>query len=632
MALVKRSTLAGRRPAPAADPQPPPAIEVRKPRGARPQRVTAAERIISASQELASGVAESATAAEELRRSLEQIASAAEEAAGASQESLVAIASLADIFGQSRLRAEESRRRTEALQALLIELAAQIETSVAAIELNASRQLAAVEIVGRLEVHVGQIQQITVTVADISDQTNLLALNAAIEAERAGDEGRGFAVVADEVRALAQTAETRSREIQQSSGEVTTEVNRLVARVRAAAESATRGAKTGREVASDLMGLRDETLALVEGSQAILIAAVEAEGAAREAQKGSESVSSAAEEQSAAAAEAQRAVQQQASALEQSRRTAQSLAGAVKDMDTGGAAQEVGAAAEQLSATVQELAGAAAEILTAVDQISRGAQIQAAATQQSSAALAEIERAAELSGRNSAEAVERADGAQQTIGKARARISGMIGGVAEALEETRAMVQSMDALEEAARAIEKLVDSISLIAMQTTMLAVSGAVEAARVGEGGRGFATVSSDIRNLARETNASADRVKDIARDIQRQIVLVRGDLAQIAAMAENETHRNRQVDERLSVVEGDIAAVRLGALEISQGSEDVLTSSRQVVTGAHQIATAADQAGRAASQSATAAREQSKAAEDLAGVIEEIGALAEELQAQA
>ena len=606
--------------------------EVRKPRAARPQRMTAAERIVSASQELASGVAESAAAAEELRRSLEQIASAAEEAAGASQESLGAIASLAAIFGQSRVRAEESRRRTEALQALLIELAAQIETSVAAIELNAQRQLASVEIAGRLEVHVGQIQQITVTVADISDQTNLLALNAAIEAERAGDDGRGFAVVADEVRALAQTAEARSRDIQQSSGEVTAEVNRLVERIRGAAEAAAREAQTGRDVASDLIALRDEAMAMVEGSQAILIAAVEAEGAAREAQKGSESVSSAAEEQSAAAAEAQRAVQQQASALEESRRAAQSLSVSTKDMDAGGAAQEVGAAAEQLSATVQELAGAAAEILTAVDQISRGAQIQASATQQSSAALAEIERAAELSGRNSAETLERVDAAQQKIGEARARVGAMIGGVAGALTETRAMVESMDALEDAARTIEKLVDSISLIAMQTTMLAVSGAVEAARAGEGGRGFATVSSDIRSLARETNASADRVKDIVRDIQRQIALVRGDLAQIAAAAEGQTHKNRQVEERLSSVEEDMAAVRAGALEINQGSQDVLASSRQVVVGAHQIATAADESARAASQSAVAAREQSKAAEDLAGVIEEIGSLAEELQAQA
>ena len=69
-------------------------------------------------------------------------------------------------------------------------------------------------------------------------------------------------------------------------------------------------------------------------------------------------------------------------------------------------AVQFGAAAEELSATVQELSGAAAEILTATDQISRGAQMQAASTQQSSAAMAQIQKAAAESGGNSRDSVE----------------------------------------------------------------------------------------------------------------------------------------------------------------------------------------------------------------------------------
>ena len=598
--------------------------------------MTAGERIVAATQDLASGVGQSAAAAEQLRRALEQIASAAEEAAGAAQESLGGIASLADTFTQSRVRAEESRHRTEALQALLIELATQIGVSVGAIENNAQRQVAAMEVVSTLQAHVVQIQQIAVVVSDISDQTNLLALNAAIEAERAGDEGRGFAVVADEVRALAQTAEARSGEIQAASAEITTQVGVLVERVREAAEIAAREAVAGREVASDLVRLRDEAAGLVEGSQSILIASVEAEGAAREAQKSSESVSSAAEEQSAAAAEAQRAVQQQATALEESQRTAQSLAATAQQLDQGqdGAAkaQEIGAAAEELSATVQELAGAATQILAAIDQISRGAQIQAAATQESSTALTQIERSAELSGSNADDALARADAAQQRIGEARGRIAAMIEGVDESVAQTRAIVEGMAALEEAARAIEKLVDSISLIAMQTTMLAVSGAVEAARVGEGGRGFATVSSDIRALARETNSSADKVKDIVRDVQRQVAAVQAEIRQIAVAAEAESQKNHVIDGRLAGAETEVSVVRQGAIEISQGAKDVLTAARQVTAGAHQIAAAADETAAAAAQSSTAAREQASAAESLAAVIEEIGSLAEDLQARA
>ncbi len=639
MALVKRSALAGRKMvAPAADkgaeaPKQAPPRQIRPP---RPRQMGAADRMVAATQELASGVAQSAAAAEQLRRAMEQIATAAEEASGASHESLGAIASMAGAFAQARRRAEESRVRSERLQTLLIETATQIDASVAAIELNARRQLASVEIVATLEGHVAQIQRIGSAVADISDQTNLLALNAAIEAERAGDQGRGFSVVADEVRALAQTSEASSRQVQDASANVTAQVKALADKVRSVAAVAVREAQGGRQVAQDLVALRGEIAVFVEGSQSILIAAVEAEGAAREAQKGSENVSSAAEQQSAAAAEAQRAVQQQASALEESQKTAEALSVITGEMQAGQvtakASAEIAAAAEQLSATVQELAGASAEILAAVDQISRGAQVQASATQELSAALAQIERSAELAGRNAHDALARVETSKVSLAGARDRVVLMVAALSEALAQTRQLVDSMGELDEAARTIEKLVDSISLVSVQTTMLAVSGAVEAARVGEGGRGFATVSSDIRNLARETGTSADRVKDIVRSVQRQIAVVRIDLEQIAGLAELETQKNTEIVERLAGVEVDIEVVRAGAQEISQGSQEVMAASQQVVAGSHQIAAAADEAARAATQSATAAREQARAAEDLASVIEEIGALAEELQAQA
>ncbi|WP_044560503.1 methyl-accepting chemotaxis protein [Azospirillum sp. B4] len=657
MALVKTSRLAGAKgrtraqaveaaEAPAkAVPKPqtpkpaaPPLKRVRRPAPSAGLRQTASERIGAATEELASGVTEASAAAEELRRALEQIASAAEEAASASHESLAAVAGMAGAFLQARERADRTRGRTLALQTQLSEAATLIDASVAAVGANADRQLKSVDVVVTLERHAAQIGDITRTVADISDQTGLLALNAAIEAARAGDLGRGFAVVADEVRALSETSEKRSRDVQALADSIAEDVGVIAARIRDVAAAAVAEAVEGSVVSKQLQETREDLAALVDGAQTILLASVEADAAAREAQKGAESIASAAEEQSAAAAEAQRSVAQQSQALDQSREAAEALAvladglsgeDAGNDDDRASLAQEVGASAEQLSAAVQQLSGAAGEILIAINQISRGAQVQAAATQQSSSAMAQIQRAAQATGDHATQALERVERCQALLKQGRGSVAKLTLGMDRALVETQAVVDLIGALEETGRRMEKIVDGIAILAVQTTMLAVSGSVEAARVGEQGTGFAVVSNDIRALARDSGENADRAKDLIRLFQAQVAKVRRDLERIIAVAEAEVLKNKEIDVRLGVIATGAEDLHAAGRETAAGADAIIGTVREVLNGVQQIAVAAELAGGAAIQAATAARQQSRGAEDLAAAIEEIASLADELQ---
>ena len=88
------------------------------------------ERVAAATEELASGLTQASAAAEELRRSMEQIASGADEAAGAAQEQLAAIKTVVGNLGIARGEAEAARRRTEAVQLVLAETAAQVTTGL----------------------------------------------------------------------------------------------------------------------------------------------------------------------------------------------------------------------------------------------------------------------------------------------------------------------------------------------------------------------------------------------------------------------------------------------------------------------------------------------------------------------
>lgn len=599
----------------------------------RVRQQKAAERIVAATEELATGVSEAAAAAEELRRALEQIASGAEEAAGAAHQSLSATTHLSSRFSAARTEAETARKRTEDLQGSILEFAAQIDSSIAAIEAASLRQVASVDVIDKLKTQAETIGATTVAVADISDRTNLLALNAAIEAARAGDDGQGFAVVADEVRALAEVAERSSRDVSLHAETIVDGVRRVADRINSAATKAREQTASGRTVSEGLHSIRSSLTSLSQSSQVILIASVEAEAATREAQKGAEAVAAAAEQQSAAATEAQRAVQQQSSALEESQQTAQSLATLADDLvnETGRTArtEEVSSAAEELSTTVQELSGASGEILIAIEQISRGAESQAAATQQANAAMAQIEKSAVKTRETTERSGQLAIDIKALLATAKDNLNRISSGMSEALGETRDALEELDALGEIGFQIERTVDRIVLVAVQTSMLAVSGSVEAARAGDAGRGFAIVSTDIRKLARDAGENIDGVKDAIRQIQIQMAAVQRELGMIAIASDAEISKSKLIVDRLTAAEADVEAMVQGSALILDATQEILVAAKQVQAGTQQIAAVAQEASAASEQAATAARQQSRGAEDLAAAVEEIASLADELQ---
>jgi methyl-accepting chemotaxis protein len=214
----------------------------------------------------------------------------------------------------------------------------------------------------------------------------------------------------------------------------------------------------------------------------------------------------------------------------------------------------------------------------------------------------------------------------------RAAVDDLIAGVEKSVESGRQSREQISALEQISRRIDKIVDAITTVSIQTNMLAVNGSVEAARAGEFGKGFAVVSTDIRNLARDSAENADRIKDTVKAIQDQIVVVRGDLTEIADNAVLEVEKNKRISANLQGVAAEMTAVLAGSKGVSEASDTIVEVVQEVQTGVEQIAAAAQQASRSAGEATTAAREQAKGTEELAAAVEEIASLADELQAGA
>jgi methyl-accepting chemotaxis protein len=590
-------------------------------------------RVAAASEQLASGISEAAAASEELRRAMEQIASGAEEAAAAAEQTLAVATGAATTLAEARDRAETARRRTETLQSLLAESAVQIGTWAINIKRNGERQAGFVANIEKLSRQAISIGDVTQTVGHVSDETNLLALNAAIEAARAGDHGRGFAVVADEVRALAETSEKSARTAQELAGRIQAQVTSVAAKIKTAAEGAAAEAEKSQTVILALEELRKEASVLTDIGRSIANSAVEAGLASRDAQRGAEMISSTAEQQAAAASEALSSIEQQTTALEQSQTATQVVAARVAKLQTAtkeeGTAVDLASAADQLSAAVQEISSAAVAIMTAVGQIDRGGQQQAAATQESSAAMRQIEKMAQAAKENAATSVDRTRRMAALLTEVRVTITDLSAGVAQSLETTQAGLDLIGELETTALRVDKIVDGIGIVSLQTNMLAVNGSIEAARAGDFGKGFAVVSKDIRALARDSAENAERIKDIIRAVQSEIAAVRREIEHIIAAAEAENQKNASVLASLRTVETDMVEIAATYEHMLDQAQTILASMKEAARGAEQIATAAEEAGSAAAEAAAAARQQARGAEDLAAAIEEIASLAEDIQ---
>jgi methyl-accepting chemotaxis protein len=598
---------------------------------ARSQAV--AEKLSSATDEVSSAIAQATGAVEELEKTMHTIAAGADQSSSAAEESRAAINQIEKASDNANSRAEVSVRRVNEVVALAKSTTLDIETLIKGVGDAADGNIESARMIGELERQSEEIGKIVHAVTRIADQTNLLALNAAIEAARAGEHGKGFAVVADEVRNLAEISEKSARGIQEVVNEIQNQVKVVAADTEASGKKGREDVEKAKVITQDLAKIATDYEEVRVNCVEIQKNAMEALAGAKDYLKGAEEIAAAAEESTSACQQAQKSTQEQSKAYSEMSDAARSLAEMAETLKTSTNAQksaeELAATAEQLSTNAEELKASSQQISIAIEQIKKAAGAQAKSAEVSNVLGTKMRLAAKGMGDRAEASVEKAQSTKKLLVSNKVNVDALIVNVGKGADAAAESARNIMELQERTRRIDKIVDAIVMVTVQTKMLAVNGNVEAARAGEYGRGFSVVAGDIRSLANESSENADKIKDLVRNVQTQITKVAGDIELAGSKGRAEVQRAKISTANLDRIDKESDVVVADIREIAKASGEAAAGLEQAGKASEQIAAAAEETGRSSTEAAGASEEALKAAQEIAQAIEDIASQADELQ---
>ncbi|KWU47839.1 methyl-accepting chemotaxis protein [Pseudomonas palleroniana] len=278
-----------------------------------------------------------------------------------------------------------------------------------------------------------------------------------------------------------------------------------------------------------------------------------------------------------------------------------------------------------LRQTIQHIAGSATQLSSAAEELSavteeasRGLQQQNNEIDQAATAVNEMTAAVEEVARNAVSTSEASGQSNQAARAGRDRVVETVEAIQTMTQDVQNTSVLIEGLASQGRDIGKVLDVIRAIAEQTNLLALNAAIEAARAGEAGRGFAVVADEVRALAHRTAQSTQEIEKMVAGIQSGT----GEAVQSMQQSNQRTHATlemaRAAGVALEQITQSISLINERNLVIASASEEQAQVSREVDRNLVNIRDLATQSAAGANQTSSASHELSRLAVDLNGMV--------------
>lgn len=269
--------------------------------------------------------------------------------------------------------------------------------------------------------------------------------------------------------------------------------------------------------------------------------------------------------------------------------------------------EQVNAAAQELSASTEEISVTTEDVTVRVNDTAERAQISAHASNESAGAMEEtaagVQRIAESTQKllgNSVDATQTAKDGGQIIYDAQQQMSI----ISSSTNSVNALVQKLAQQTEEINNISQLITSIT---DQTNLLALNAAIEAARAGEHGKGFAVVADEVRKLAEQSKSSANSIVNLTLEIKADTENVERAVTESLVSVEDGVKIISNAGESFTSIVNAVTQMSMQIQEISATSEELSASAEQVTASVNEIAQSSNESSSNLEMVAAAVEEQ-------------------------
>ncbi|MCF5231225.1 MULTISPECIES: methyl-accepting chemotaxis protein [Pseudomonas] len=273
---------------------------------------------------------------------------------------------------------------------------------------------------------------------------------------------------------------------------------------------------------------------------------------------------------------------------------------------------------QHIAGSATQLASAAEELSAVTEEASKGLQQQNNEIDQAATAVNEMTAAVEEVARNAVSTSEASSQSNQAAREGRDRVVETVGAIQTMTQDVQNTALMIEGLATQGRDIGKVLDVIRAIAEQTNLLALNAAIEAARAGEAGRGFAVVADEVRALAHRTAQSTQEIEKMVAGIQSGTGEAVQSMQQSNQRTQTTLELARAAGVALEQITQSISLINERNLVIASASEEQAQVSREVDRNLVNIRDLATQSAAGANQTSAASHELSRLAVDLNGMV--------------